>query len=126
MKELQNEDTWKPEIIKETSGFKAGIIENTWLKIPPELFKIGWGNGYVSLPVGHPWMRLHYDNIPVDVHGGLTFKERIKGVTWIGFDTAHAYDNRRDQSREYVIKETLRLMAQAIKANRKKSVNKKS
>lgn len=50
-------------------------------------------NGYVRLPDGHPWLGLHYDNIPADVHGGLTYAEG----NWIGFDTGHAFDYWRDE-----------------------------
>lgn len=45
-------------------------------------------NGYVQMPTSHPWERLGYDDIPVEVHGGLTYM----GGRWIGFDTAHAGD----------------------------------
>lgn len=45
-------------------------------------------NGYVQLPSGHPWQRLSYDEMPAEVHGGLTFQSG----RWIGFDTAHAGD----------------------------------
>lgn len=45
-------------------------------------------NGYVRMPNGHPWQRLGYDDIPVEVHGGLTFQDG----NWIGFDTAHSGD----------------------------------
>jgi hypothetical protein len=45
-------------------------------------------NGYVQLPTDHPHHSTHYDNIPVDIHGGLTFSQN--GV--VGFDTGHAFD----------------------------------
>jgi hypothetical protein len=49
---------------------------------------IAAGNGYVQIPLNHPWHGLHYDDIDVEVHGGLTFN----ADGWIGFDTAHAFD----------------------------------
>jgi hypothetical protein len=47
-------------------------------------------NGYCQLPEGSPWLRLHYDDIPVEVHGGLTYGPDEK--RFVGFDTAHAWD----------------------------------
>lgn len=45
-------------------------------------------NGYVQMPSGHPWQHLNYDDMPVEIHGGLTFASG----RWIGFDTAHGGD----------------------------------
>lgn len=47
--------------------------------------------GYVKLPADHPWRRLDADNIPVDVHGGITYGPDNDG--WIGFDTMHPCDS---------------------------------
>lgn len=58
-------------------------------------------NGYVRLPEGHVFRSFaHYDAIPVNVHGGLTFghildREGRGGEDvdwWVGFDTAHYQD----------------------------------
>jgi len=49
--------------------------------------------GYVRVPEGHPDERLHYDDVDVSVHGGLTFRCKAKeGGSWFGFDCAHAGD----------------------------------
>jgi hypothetical protein len=49
--------------------------------------------GYVRVPEGHPAERKHYDDVEVDVHGGLTFRCKAKeGGSWFGFDTGHAGD----------------------------------
>lgn len=68
--------------------------------------------GYVGLPPGHPWHGLDYNNVPVEVHGGLSFagacmederpaRERIchvplpgesDDVWWLGFDCHHFMD----------------------------------
>ena len=68
--------------------------------------------GYVGVPPEHPWHGKGYDDVDVDVHGGLTFAEtcqdefgdpawgvchvpapgRPANVWWLGFDTAHAWD----------------------------------
>ena len=49
---------------------------------------IGGINGYATVPAGHPWTGKNYDDIDVDIHGGLTFGRD----GWIGFDTAHLGD----------------------------------
>lgn len=61
--------------------------------------------GYVAVPPGHPLHGAHYDDPPVDVHGGLTYAAACDGeichvpgpgepddVWWFGFDCAHAGD----------------------------------
>ncbi len=44
--------------------------------------------GYVTVPDGHPCAGKYYDELDVDVHGGLTFGNGAK----FGFDCAHSYD----------------------------------
>lgn len=100
----------------------------------------GYANGYVAIPPEHPCHGKDYDEIDVDVHGGLTFGERIdilRVVSWpqndvemlnaddysdipddyyvVGFDTLHAGDNESNCDREYCVNETLSLMEQLEK-----------
>jgi hypothetical protein len=102
------------------------IKKNTWLDMP----SIGWGNGYVVLPAGHPYHGVGYDNIPVEVHVGLTFAmdaEQIEeweeytpemaGGWVVGFDTAHAYDNAENCSINYVRSEKASLKKQLQELN---------
>jgi hypothetical protein len=64
-------------------------------------------NGYVEVPPGHPWHQASYDDVEVDVHGGLTFAGhwgvKPEGEDWLcpveyktpfflGFDTARCGD----------------------------------
>jgi len=82
----------------------------TWLDGTPH----GWGNGYVKLPAGHKYYGVHYDDIPVDVHGGLTYSEQ-EGDYWVvGFDTAHYMDNENTWPKERVIEEAERLRDQLM------------
>ena len=87
-------------------------------------FSLGWGNGYIVLPKEHPWFGKDYNEIEVDVHGGLTFAEFGKNLqSWselktddydkyvIGFDTGHG----TYFSKEEVEQETLRLYKQGVK-----------
>ena len=48
--------------------------------------------GYVRIPENHPHFTDHYDDIPIEVHGGLTYSEEEKHGYWIGFDCAHSFD----------------------------------
>lgn len=48
--------------------------------------------GYVKVPTGHPCEPLWYDDIPVDVHGGITFRCKVKDGSWFGFDCGHFGD----------------------------------
>ena len=68
--------------------------------IDPEYIKLcdrGLANGYVAIPKGHPWYGMQYNDIPCDIHGGLTFSRSCNifdSEYWmIGFDTAHLGDN---------------------------------
>ena len=89
--------------------------------------------GYVGLPKEHPDYGKHYDDIDVEVHGGLTFAgygTKIPGgpddrLWYVGFDCMHAYDYDpfstsseglplmiSNKSIEYVYEETERLVEQ--------------
>lgn len=125
------------------------VISNDWRysaleEVPDYLkdaFRAGYGNGYVILPKFHPWFGLHYNDIPVEIHGGLTFSDKITeelietwakskarekeldkklkanlGLWMIGFDTIHYGDNEENWPKEAVEEETKRLKRQCEKA----------
>lgn len=62
--------------------------------------------GYLAIPQGHELYGKHYDDIDVEVHGGLTFSAESdtneiyypaktnEKVWWIGFDCAHFGDGK--------------------------------
>lgn len=69
--------------------------------------RMGAWCGYVGVPREHPAYKQDYNEVEVDVHGGLTFADKCqpKGpichvpepgfpedVWWLGFDTAHHMD----------------------------------
>ena len=88
------------------------IIPNTWNTFSDT----GWGNGYVRIPEGHEYYGKNYDDIPVNVHGGLTFGDHVFGKDkyfsdgyWVGFDTAHYGDNRHLWPMDKVLDETIHL-----------------
>jgi hypothetical protein len=85
---------------------------------------VGWGNGYVLIPPKHPWYAYSQHNLPVEVHGGLTFGSIVEektlelweeldendiGCYMIGFDTAHYRDTIKTWPKKAVITETLKL-----------------
>lgn len=82
--------------------------------------------GYVGVPEGHPLHGRDYDDVDIDVHGGLSFASACQADTpedhgvchrpspgepdhvwWLGFDCAHAgdfcprHDRLRFQGDEY-------------------------
>ena len=75
----------------------------------------GWGNGYVRIVEGHPFYGMDYMDIPVNVHGGLTFGNHIMDNDkwpdgyWVGFDTAHYGDNSDTWTIDAVSDETIHL-----------------
>lgn len=103
---------------------KTFLIKNDWLASASH----GWGNGYVIVPVGHPAHGKYYDEIDVDVHGGLTFAKSVNELIednsvfsdddkdgWVfGFDTWHYRDNIDEWPEEKVQEETDRLKQQLI------------
>lgn len=75
-------ETAPPKMTPLESGVHRGL---RWAVVAAPVAGV---NGYVQLPTGHPWAHLGYDDMPVEVHGGLTYAEG----RWIGFDTAHSGD----------------------------------
>jgi len=97
MTEVELRRTWTTD-----DGYIAVVLENTTdsgLMDP-------WFTAYVGVPEDHLAESLAYDDIPVEVHGGLTFGPRNelskvdedgeKDVTWFGWDYNHAVDSRRE------------------------------
>ena len=53
---------------------------------------LGHWNGYIYIPMTHPYFGVHYDDAELTVHGGLTYSER-EGEAWcFGFDCGHYHD----------------------------------
>lgn len=73
-------------------GFKCVVIGT----------KRGYRYGYIGIPEGHPYFKVHYNDIDIPIHGGWTYsgfdKEypvKNENIWWIGFDCAH-YNDRKD------------------------------
>lgn len=89
----------------------------------------GYANGYVAIPKEHPLYNVSYDDVDIDIHGGLTFAEMSDSVNkvfeqdkieyldgelpngyWVfGFDTMHWGDNISTRPREWCVNETIEL-----------------
>lgn len=60
----------------------------------------GYRCGYVKVEKDHPWYGTNYNDLDVDVHGGLTFAAADEPCDqggpddgwWVGFDCAHCGD----------------------------------
>lgn len=91
------------------------LKENTW-RIHSKFLESGWGNGYVSLPKGHPLFGLEYDTIhdqyDIQIHGGLTYSKLDEDKWVIGFDTAHYQDTLINWPESSVKRETENLKEQ--------------
>jgi hypothetical protein len=70
--------------------------------------------GYVALPEGNKFFGVEYDDIPAEVHGGLTYSRVADGypvetespVYWIGYDCGHYMDDEDGgRSLDYCISE---------------------
>lgn len=75
--------TAPPRMTPLEHGTEDGI---DWATVRAPIY--GAVNGYVRIPEDHPWHGLGYDDIDVEVHGGLTYANE----GWVGFDTLHAGD----------------------------------
>ena len=93
------------------------------IKNDPDLEK-GYANGYVAVPKNHPLYKNDWDDLDIDIHGGITSIETfhkdpniiqltddvIPEDSWVfGFDTQHFLDNRKNWNRGTCINETLKL-----------------
>jgi hypothetical protein len=80
----------------EASGYRCKVV-----LYEDSIGQMKWFCGYVGLPKSHPAAGKDYDDIEVDVHGGLTFAKEgndkdarwpDNNLYWVGFDCAHAGD----------------------------------
>lgn len=86
----------EPDYIQwQHAGYACLIVRN----------RMGALCGYVGVDEAHPSFGKGYDDVDVDVHGGLTYADKCTGhichvpesgmpdsVWWLGFDTSHAFD----------------------------------
>jgi len=80
---------------------KATILEKKWTYRDIECVVLfvrqSHRCGYMKIPKDSPFEELGYEDFPIEVHGGLTFKDKMSGEfkldgEWLGFDCAHSGD----------------------------------
>ena len=103
--------------IKEFKGMQYFLRPIDWL----DEVETGTHNGYIVAPASLRFK--DYDEIDINVHGGLTFARKkeswmpkdLDEDAWIiGFDTAHGGDNPEDQNEKYVENECKLVINQVI------------
>lgn len=95
-------------------NIKKKMIKVTWLGLSAPH---GHSNGYVGVKESHPWFKKHYDDIDIDIHGGLTYSELEEdGYWWVGFDVCHFSDNLHHWNLDACKAETERLFDFAVAA----------
>ena len=119
----------------EYKGYQCKILKHSWfgkdnyLLTGQSTYSTFYYSGYVVIPEGHPFYQMDYSDIPVEVHGGLTFGQTIilrgtnlsdlVGKFVIGFECGHLGDTIEKCNVEYVKRELERLVDQLIKAAEK-------
>ena len=110
--------------------FEESGLECYVLYLDEVLHRTDFHNGYVAIPKGHPLYGVHYDDINIKAHEGLTYSENYlrdiikpKDRLWVlGFDTANSTDTVDTRSQAYVELET-RALAKRI-ANKEYTIGK--
>jgi hypothetical protein len=69
------EKTWTTQ-----AGYEAEVVA----------MPMGHRCGYVTVPAGHPCENKEYQDLDIEVHGGLTYSDGAK----FGFDCAHYHDKK--------------------------------
>lgn len=90
------EDEWE----KAATDLESGTIVRDWYDEGLRIIIMrgpGSFNAYIGIPESHPLAGFDYDDIPIKVHGGLTFCGKGKGsyptgFWWYGWDYSHAGD----------------------------------
>lgn len=116
--------------MKPLYGFLNTGLRKEYERNPHSLFimRCGYANGYVAVPPEHPAYGRNYEDVEVDIHGGLTFgvkKSSIVNPEWwndveplgfdavsqipddywiFGFDTFH-YQDGPHLNRDWCVKE---------------------
>jgi hypothetical protein len=93
------------DIVNKEGDFEEWIdpLSNYMCRILRNIQFQTW-NGYVRIPEKHPCFGKDYDDIDVNVHGGLSYggdhfpnyinPTKEVGYYWFGFDTSHAWDRQ--------------------------------
>lgn len=141
MTQNDKRDRWN-DTIKPTPPVRESLFWYRGYPCAVLLMPFGHRCGYVGIPKGSMHYGKHYNDIPIDCHGGVTYSEnylisvsltgdkdadaKLSGLWWIGFDCAHWLDMpdysalyAAYQSRPDIIKcaEVIRPVEESIKAD---------
>lgn len=86
---------WKSYKLKRSWPSPEWVVKDWWHdSMHCYVLKGPFGNmcGYVIVPLSHPNAMSHYDDVGIDVHGGVTYRQRVSEGTAFGFDTGHSGD----------------------------------
>src|SRR5580700_7044584 len=84
----------EPDIVTWTyKDYNCKIIRIAMQEPYTEEFEIFGGHlsGYVTIPFKHPYHHKIYEDMDIEIHGGLTFG-KVLNRHWIGFDCRHTGD----------------------------------
>lgn len=94
-----------------------------------------WFTAYIGVPENHLATKLAEQDVPLDVHGGLTYgpaeclpsfdQKGDKDVIWFGWDYNHAFDTERDVEMKEVVEEAKSAIKQFRDMTAKEIVKKK-
>ena len=88
------------------------MVSTSFQLINNKMFETGTANGYIAIQKNHDLYEKNYDEVWVDVHGGLTYSGFMKNTPYkdywfLGFDTCHYGDDKIKWSLENVCIEAL-------------------
>lgn len=90
-----------PDDLKEIRKISVGTIFRDWFEDGVRVLVMRGPYHpcvYFGIPLDHPLANKHYDDLPVDCHGGLTFSGKGDGkywpkeYFWYGYDYGHCDD----------------------------------
>lgn len=102
---VEQDDTYMKSIL-EKDGCNVAFVEEH-----------GYGNGYVGIPLWHPWSNKGYDELNdiIEFDNGFTFShlDPDKDFYWIGFDTNHYGMTKENWNKEKMLKTCRDIIEQA-------------
>lgn len=103
---------------RDIAGYECVAALRSW-------FWASYWTGYIKIPVGHKYYGMHYEEVPMNAHGGLTYSGDLFGRNewWLGFDCAHTEDLMNPKDIKFVTKQ-LKKMAKQLSNPDEKSKNK--
>lgn len=114
---------FKKEMVYEPYHFAETICEGNIDGIDFKIKSLGsHPTAYVKVPKDSIYYGEHYDDIPIDCHGGLTYSRTEEDGYWIGWDYAHFGDYCysfftvfNSEERKYTVNDILKDVKSVVK-----------